>query len=419
MSTGVRAWQCHGRVVLCGVVVALTAQAGSRAQTADGKGPAQSLTQAGLTEAGVPSSQLYKEDTFIFPAPAPMAVIAGMQCDSSGNTYLIYGDTVATTLEGRSQLPIRRLSPESRTSTEFEMSAIPDYEFYYRHTFSVDPRGKVYALVVAWRRNSDREERKPPDYLVVKYKDDGGTDSIATLRGYPEARFSPGLLAPFTDGSLLLSGIAYPGPGGENRRAFAWIFNRAGVFQHDVTLPDDVTPEPARKDLGNNSSRPPAVPAAAQGGEVSRPPSHRPQASTEPRKIPWSVAVGDARAVSLANGNVCLLRASAPARLYEIGPSGDVVGHVQVEPPERGWQPEEMGMTGQGVVFVLFRPFTSVASRMVLSLIDPSTGKRVADYEISGETLGTFPGCPTPRNEFVFFGSTEDNRLTATKFVPR
>lgn len=362
-----------------------------------------------------PVRELREDGTVSLAAPPPTAVVTGRKCDSKGSIYLVYSGTVAEMMNRANaswDLPITRVSLESDEVTQYPTISMPDYNMQYRESFNVDRWGIVYGLVTAFP--PPKEGHAPePDHFIIKFKDDGSVDSTVQLMGPKPGRFMPNSFDVFSDGTFLVTGIDVVSPDGRERRPLTGIFDRSGRFVRELTLTDDVSPSPSEKE--GESGKPPVSPdqhEAAQPGPNSTTPAHS-----------WAVAVGQGGIISGPDGNLYLLRASDPVRLYGISPGGEVIHQVEIRSPGKGLELLELSFVDEQSLFVEFSPVASgldanpdFGSKTTLGLIDLGTGKLTATYQTPANMSNLVPGCPISSNEFSFLGTGKDGKLAVVKF---
>jgi len=369
-------------------------------------------------EAYPPPLELYEAETIPFSAPPPLGFFTGIKCDVNSNIYLVYSDapgvgseviTLDTPLP-----PVRKLSLDSRTVVSYAVQSLAGYELVRREDFAVDPRGTVYALLEAYHRRPDKEHKEIPDYLIAKFKDDGTVDSFLKLQKTPGENFEPWRFAVFPDGNFLVTGIVYSDPG-RLERPFTGIFSRGGVLVQQVKPSGDIRPRTT-----------PPVPEADQpkGGEQA-------SGGAKPGQDEGQSGHGDSGArgfvpaysltVGAPDGNIYLMRASNPTRIYAVSPIGEVVQEWSVKPPRSDVEPMEMSLAGQNRLLLEFvHAWTpeDPKSHLVLALLDLGTGQVTATYQLPAKSHVS-PACMTVRDEFLTLGTTEDRKLKVVKFVAR
>jgi hypothetical protein len=126
--------------------------------------------------------------------------------------------------------------------------------------------------------------------------------------------------------------------------------------------------------------------------------------------------------VGAPDGNIYLMRASNPTRIYAVSPIGEVVQEWSVKPPRSDVEPMEMSLAGQNRLLLQFvHAWTrkDPKSHLVLAVLDLGTGQVTATYQLPAGKGGLMPACMTARDEFLALGTTEDRKLKVVKFVAR
>lgn len=367
---------------------------------------------------------LFLAETIPFQAPPPSLAATAMKCDLNGNIYLVYTDAPEAVLSQRdavARLPIQRLSVEHKAVAPFPLPSIPGYDNVLRYDFDVDGRGQVYALLSAWN-DPDQKEKSPPASLILKYKDDGTMDSVAEIRDVPGKRFQPLSFAAFPDGNFLVTGTA---PDEQGLGVFTAIFDRAGTFMTDVKVPEDVdlrSPNAATHGSGSATGQ--------EAGRSEGSGSHQEDVERHPprgraSKVSPVGAVSGGLAFSSPDGNIYLLRATDPPRLYVVSRSGEVVREFEVRLPARGLSPIQMAMAGGDKVFIQFGhiatgvPGENSNAPRLIAVLNPSDGQVTAVYRLASEEVSTtLSACAASPYNFLFVGTGKNNKLEVRRYSP-
>jgi hypothetical protein len=385
--------------------------------------PAEEPTKA--RDEASPITDLFMTEEIMFPTPPPVDMEPPMQCDLNGNIYVVYGDRAPST---RGELLLRKLSPESKSVTAFGREPLQGYALARRRGFFTDPRGGVYVLVRAFREKPDQQRREHPDDLIVRYEDDGTLASIAKLHGIPQGAFDPTLFAVQGNGEFLVTGLLGPRMGSLPAGPFTAIFDRSGQFVRQIELPNDVSSEselPSSEDVRSDSSSKANGSTQLAGKETGRTPNERPR--TEAGSRSWTFAVARGQLVAAPDGNVYLLRASNPPRVYVISPTGEVVREFEIEASTiQGRDPVSMSLAGDRRLLLEFgnsfngQPGSGDVANHLLVLTDTESGKVAGVFRMPQQQSGYLvPACATPRGEFLFIGASLDNHLRVAKFMAR
>ncbi len=386
---------------------------------------AQNAELTGEQKAVPVTGELVATETIRFQAPPPLLVASGMKCDLNGNIYLVYSSAPQAVLsnpDGAFLLPVQKLSVESKTVVPYSIPSISDYQLLRRIDFDVDGRGRVYALLDGSIR---REGEKPrDDFLIVKFKDDGTMDSFVKIRGFPGGeRFFPAQLSAFADGNFLISGTRSDPRG---LGIFTAVFSRSGAFVTELKVPHDPEPvrnEPTRRPPAGAVERETASPNAAgdppDSGENSKPPE-RPKPSANPGPV-----LSGGFAVSAPDGNVYVLRATDPLRLYVISPAGMIEREFEIPSAAPGFESVHMATAGLGNIFIRFvemakRGQSNSDAPKYISLYDLNTGRPTAVYRVgAAEGESSLAACAASPYDFLFVGTSESNQLQVVRYTPR
>lgn len=354
-----------------------------------------------------PVRELVKSETVQFVAPPPILVDFPIKCDRDGNIFVAYtaNPYAGSGASGGASRPITEVVLESKSTVQFRMSPIDGYDTQNRRYFGLDQRGTLYALLSANPANGKENRQKQPDYFIEKFKEDGTRDSLTKLLLPAGARMWPMLFGVFNDGSYLATGtnLSLTSTAGAISGPFTAIFDSSGRFVQSVRLPDDVPDSPA-----------------------TRVPPRHPQ--VDPRKqatdnTPSVLSVLEGGLVSAADGNVYLVRAGNPMRIYGISPGGEVVTQAQAPIPEPGLSLVEVGASAAGLYFHFGHVATSVSPdgsdpRNVVALFDLNIKRFVALYRLPANVSQDWvPACADNRGNFSFLGETADGRLQVTTYM--
>lgn len=404
--------------------------------------PQAGSAKAAFEGAPVPTVTLRLRETTVFSSPAPNAFAAGDRCDSNGDVFVRLGFFDPTRPGVQIDPAVSEIIPESKRIATYGSSPLSssDYPNSSSRSFNVTPGGAVYALITTRAKPSSESPSPVREYYVERFKDDGTTDSITHVEPPPDAtRWSPNLLGVFRDGSLLIAGTlsGSANPGAISRRPFTAIYDPSGRFVREVTLPDDVVNELAN-DNGSVQQGPKNGEAPTPAGKVgaalgagdkvqSAADAQAQAVPTEPPKaresFDLSIATGDM--VSGPDGNLWILRASDPLRLYAVSSAGEVVRHFQFPVPASGLKPFQFGFAGPEQIFFEFAHFAGSSGAA-----SGSTNALAVFNALSErfETLYTLPdtekgfralACSDGRGGFLYLGGTSDNHLAVYDYGPR
>jgi hypothetical protein len=374
-------------------------------------------TRPGKTKASPapPVTNLYPSGAVEFSAPPPAAVSAGTQCDTNGNIYI----QIAPPFPILSQLvrshqaintPLTRLSFGSQEVVTFPADSAQGYTQFSSGRFYVTPKGAVYNLGQECRQGKDCKKFENWAWIVTRYNDDGSVDSTEEL----DARLPDGVyliashLAAFPDGNLLVAGKRETMEGSMSMKAFTAVFNRAGIFQTDVKLPHDVSPQPQAAEEGSGAGTPrPGSPPSDTSKEEAK-------AVTQ-----FNRAVVEGQMVASPDGTIYFLRAGSPERLYVIGSDGSVIRERNIQTPRPGLTPFSVSLNGQGHLLIsLFGdPTPQGGLYSALAVVDPQTGKVISTYKVPPDA--GIPACMTNHGEVLFVRESKSGHLEVAKYTPQ
>ena len=362
-------------------------------------------TAVGSASTSLPAPvPLRLQETTQLDSTAPNFSLNYPKCDSDGNVFVQFGNYDA--VRGQAQLDpaISEVIPDSKRVVVHRVQALSssDYPNPRLTSFGVSRDGVVYALVSTRRNASDGEPAKN-EYYVEQLKEDITADVMTHLQDPPgAAHWSANLLGAFPKGNFLIAGesseeAGRPGPG--SWRPFTAIYDSSGRFLIELTLPEDVV---------NNFSK---YTGSANGTA----------AATQPPKPHeyLGISIRSGGIVSGPDGNLWILRASEPLRLYAVDAAGQVVKHVQFSPPVAGLTPSQFGFVGPEQIFIDFAYVATDSSphsgpSEIIGVFDIGTEQFNALYAMPS-TRG-FLGCADGRGGFMYVGSTPDDRLALFYF---
>lgn len=371
--------------------------------------PEEADTGSSAQEQPIPARQLYPAGTVEFATSGPGAVAAGVQCDADGNVYMNSWPSAQMAYQNarRGLPPLTRLSPGSKSSQVFKYPSLSDYAHQLGRGYYVDPRGNVYAMVEACRYKAGCG--KPPHWgstLIVKYNDDGTTDSVTELHPPSRLHADAFRFAVFLDGNILVTGLERSGTTGVPSGPFTAIFDRGGGYVGQLALPNDVAPPehwPQSKESGTQ----------AKSGEAKA------QHASQNQGGIWFADVQESLMVGATDGTLYLIRATSPARLYTISPAGTVLSEHIIKAPETGMRPLQASLAGGGLLIEFSQAPTGREPHFhqAFELINPETGKIAEAYDVPSEA--GIPACETRQGVFLFLKSGKSGQLEIAKYVPQ
>lgn len=334
----------------------------------------QPVEQRQPTTASVTKDSSRKSLVSIRTVTVP-SVPAGMfakpiTCDLEGSIYL-HNDQYGVS-------GLHKLSREGKPLALFLAKSEADFKIAAALVFSVANDGSVYQLVFLRSGDIDR-------YILV-YNPDASLR--ARIRLQLDFAWVPSTLAVFPSGDMLITGQAYDVGSHRSMRPFTAIFSPQGKLVREVQLADD---EALRQmtDIGD--------------ARVTSP--------FDPRS---SRAVGFSEMQMAKDGNIYLMRWTAPAILYAISPKGVVVRRFTVDPGNDDYRPQAMHIAGDRIALLFVQPQSREKVMKVLDL----EGREIATYgepEKDGKAsdeLGSAFACYSEQPEqFIFLGADDSDRL--------
>ena len=382
------------------------------------RGNAQGQAEPARESAAPATADLYPSRNVELSAPPPVQVAAGAQCDTNGNIYLLYASEPfeAFTEKVRKlqplNLPLRKLSIDSKSAVSFVAGPFQDYGWFASHGFYVTANGVVYNLAEACTGRPGPEVHQTCAWFVTKYNDDGKVDSVTRLRPPRVEVFMPFEFAAFPDGNLVVLGIMRDETGGAaHSRLFAGLFNRSGDFLRELTLAQDVGPAPA------------ATPTPSENPAVGKPPDGQSDSNRQAaEKQAWRrlvTALSEGRMFGAPDGTVYLLRGGSRQQLDVLSSDGSVLPKPDIIPPREGLTAMSASLNAQGQIVVHYGPLpgSNGSNRNpVIAVVDPETGKVTSTYVVP-PGAGT-PACVTRRGEFLFARQSNSGLLEVVGYTP-
>lgn len=393
--------QWRGRGIACAVGVALiTGLSGTglswvRGWQAQSGGSKQAK---GHNSASPPLLSLHEQGEIDLSAPPPIMVETDTKCDHDGNIYAAYSPTPIPPDSGA--LPVRKIPTDSAASVvEYAVRNLPDYQSAERLDYDVNPWGTVFYLLRAYH-HWPRLKHELPDLVVAKFKDDGTLDSVTKLESTGEGYLQANRFAAFPYGGFLVTGTLVEDPVRHLARPFTGIYDRTGRFVREVQLSGDVTPSSADGD-------------AETAGSLK-------QGNSTTKGVDWMLAVSEGNMIGAPDGNIYLLRASNPPRLYSISAGGEVAKAVTLRFDAAGLTPTGMSLAGENKALIEFAHFPTGNAQedkkyhSALALVDLATDKVTGTF---GAPTGVLAACATSNDEFLFLGTSKQGTLDVVKFA--
>lgn len=272
-----------------------------------------------------------------------------IHCDADRNVYL------KTATGNPASTIIQKIRPDGSLAASLSYVQEKRNKQVYFDDFSVSADGTVSAIT-----------RFGPTLPIeiIQFDGDGKIAHHITLE--PDIPLWPRQIVALSGGGFFVAGVVRGDKEtGAHDRAYAALYNDSGQLQREIRL---------KGDLSTVTS------------------------ATDERSVDYSLAVaGD-------DGNIYLLRATEPAKMYAISSGGKVLSEYAVEAPVAGTTPIAM-LAHQGRLAVMFHMSEDDSlDDTRIRILEPSNGQPVVDYK-TDKTLGEGLACSTA-TEFVFYSTT-------------
>ena len=390
--------------------------------------PIRATAQAAKAGHGAPANlppieALQLQRTRVFSLPAPNGFRGFTECDSNGDAFARFAFLVGNPMHLVESPFISEVIPDEKRIVEYAVPRLSESKYPHakQTSYGVSPGGKLYALISTQQRTSKGKPVSAPRYYVERFRDNGASGPITPI--LPPAgvsRWYAYQIAPFPGGEFLIAGQSTaaegrPAPGSWG--PLTAVYDSAGRFVSEVTLPQDVTNNFKELSTGKRKT--------AAGAEA--------QTSKAPQDFPAAISEGDI--LSGPDGNVWILRASDPIRLYAVDSVGQVVKHFQLSPPYPGLIPFAFGIARSGDIFL---DFLRLPAYLRLPASNPGAPSKAPEgpsqliallNTISGrfDTLYTLPKvrnaflgtitCGDGNGGFLYLGSSAGSRLAVFDFA--
>ncbi len=279
--------------------------------------------------------------------------------------------------------PVVKIDREGKRTALFDPAAFSQLALDRADAFSPASDGGIYQIA--------QSGGLKPRIYVLHFSSDGSPASATRL----EADFEVYTFAAFTDGNFLLSGVQRDAQNKNDRgRNFTAVFSADGreLAQLSFQEPRRETQGPARAGAKSDASRP-----QKDAQKVTL---------KEEQKSAPMLDLTDAEVGS--DGNLYVMRASSPALVYVIAPSGKIMQTLKVAAPLRSGVPSGFHVSGNRLA-ISFWNGEKQSQTMVVA--DAQTGRKIASYA-DPTGLGTGFACyEANEGVFTFLNLGEGNAL--------
>jgi hypothetical protein len=310
------------------------------------------------------------------------AFMSASKCDAEGNLY-IRKFAMDRPLLG----PVVKIDPEGKRTALFDPAAFSQLALDRADAFSPAPDGGLYQIA--------QSGVLQPRIYVLHFSSDGSPASPTRL----DADFEVYTFAAFPDGNFLLSGVQHDPENRNRSRNFTAVFSADGRELAELSFQ-----EPRQQ---------PQTPAKT--GAKSDPIADRKNApKKELQESEWwndtekpsRLDLADAEAGN--DGNLYVMRASSPALVYVIAPSGKILRTLKIAAPVRGAVASAFHVS-ENRLAISFWNEESQSQTVVVA--DAQTGRKIASYA-DPAGLGTSFACyEANAGVFTFLMLGEGNAL--------
>jgi hypothetical protein len=317
------------------------------------------------------------------------SMISPLKCDNGGNIYVRFDHPRVYAA------PVVKITSDGEKKAIFSLAAAKDWDEGEFYDFAVPPDGSLYLL--AARRGKGREI----EHAILSFNEEG------------KYRLAIPLKVPITS------------------------LNQLTVFQSGefLVIGSNKMKETASGQDGNQtqSGKPPEVEARilvlSRNGDIVREVSltsdlEETSEGSSSKKQPLVLPVGAVslgRSVAGDNGEIFLKFRASSTEVYAVLPRAETIKRVDIAPPSKESQALNMWFaSGKGLVVQFAekgpgRSFNTALS--VISIVDPGTGERLYDYQVTADIGGVF-ACYAPKG-FLFLWTDQEGRLNLRRAVPR
>lgn len=317
-------------------------------------------------------------------------MISPLKCDNAGNIYVRFDHPRVYAA------PVVKITPDGEKKAIFSLDAAKDWEEGEFYDFAVQPDGSLYLL--AARRGKGREI----EHAILSFNEEGKYRLAIPLK-VPITSLNQ--LTVFQSGEFLVVGsnkvkeASSGGPDGNQAQsskapevaARILVLSRNGDILREVFLSDDLE----------------IVPEGQSGKKQ--------------HLIMPVGAVSLGRSVPGDNGEIFLKFRTSTTAVYALLPKSETIRRIDIPPPSKESQALNIWFasgTGLVVQFAEKGPGRSFNTALsVISIVDPQTGERRYDYQVTADIGGVF-ACYAPKG-LLFLWTDQEGRLNLRRAVPR
>ncbi len=321
------------------------------------------------------------------------AFMSGSKCDADGNLY-IRKFAMDRPLLG----PVVKIDRDGKRTALFDLGAFSQLGLDRADAFSPASDGGMYRI-------AQSGVLKPRIY-VLHFSSDGSAASPTRL----DADLEVYTFAVFTDGNFLLSGVRRDVQNKNDRgRNFTAVFSADGRELAQLSFPEPKRGPEQESQQGTQQE----TQGAAKAGAKSDASGPQRDARKDAQKVTLKDELKSATMLDLADaeaggdGNLYVMRASSPALVYVIAPSGKIMQTLKVAAAVRGGVPSAFHVSGNRLA-ISFWNEEKQSRTMVVA--DAQTGRKIASYA-DPAGLGMFACYEANEGVFTFLNLGEGNAL--------
>ena len=344
------------------------------------------------------------------------------KCDGDGNLYI-----KKYAMDRNMMGTVVKIDADGKKTASFDPTVFSQLELGRADAFSPAPDGGLYEIA--------QTAGVKPTIYVLHFGSDGSALSPARL----DADFEVYTFAAFANGNFLVSGVKRdPQNRQDHGTNITEIFAADGRELAQVVIPSQGGKSPdkatatataaAKADAKTATEKPvtapgqdPGAPPGDRGGKQV--PSDTGSSDAPPRPTPPSntsaPAVKAARPLDLAqaevgsDGNLYVLQHSAPAVVYVISPSGEIIKKLKISATAHGGGAASGFHVSGNQLAISFWNEDSPTQMIVVA--DAQTGRRISSYS-DGTGFGTTFACYSANeNVFTFLKLGKENELTVIR----
>ena len=309
----------------------------------------------------------------------------GSKCDADGNLY-IRKQAMDRPLLG----PVVKINPDGKRIAVFDPAAFSQLGLDRADAFSPASDGGIYQIASQMLQGQDGHLKQR--IYVLHFASDGSASPPTLL----DADFEVYTFAAFAGGSFLVSGVRRDALDKDDHgRNFTAVFSADGRELAQLSFPK--TPGVAR--AGNK------LDGHANSGGKESPKDVEPVAPT--------LDLADAEVGR--EGNLYVMRASSPALIYVIAPSGQIMKALKIAGPAADAVANGFHVSGNRLALSFWN---EDAESQLIVVVDAQTGRKIASYAKSSELGPSFACYSADEGVFTFLRLGDGNSLEVIRAQP-